>query len=225
MSILPGVDRTRVVILGARADGHAKVVLEILAITERFEVVGFLDDDPSKAGMQIRGVPVLGAVDRLDGLKASLGVSGAVAAIGDNARRRALAARIQAAGLALVNAIHPTVHLDSDVQLGQGCVLCPGAIIVTGTRIGNCVNIHTGATVDHDNVLEDGVNLGPGVHTGGRCHIEQDALVGTGAVLIPDSVVGRGAIVGAGSVVIRPVSPGDKVAGVPARSILPLRAE
>lgn len=213
-------DHVRVVILGARADGHAKVVLEILQATGQFEVVGFLDDDPAKAGQEIRGVPVLGPIDRLASIKKTLGVSGAIAAIGDNPGRRALATKIREAGLDLINAVHPTVHLDSDVRLGQGCVLCQGVIVVTGTQIGDCVNIHTGATVDHDNVLEDGANLGPGVHTAGRCRIEQDAFVGTGAALIPDSLVGRGAIVGAGAVVIRPVPPGDKVAGVPAKSIL-----
>lgn len=209
----------KIVILGARADGHAKVVLEILEAGGVYEVAGFVDDNLFGREVLIRNIPVIGTTSMLPELKERLGLYGAIVAIGDNPRRRALAARILEAGLQLVNAIHPTVHLDSDVVTGQGNCLCQGVIVVAGTRIGNCVNIHTGATVDHDNVLEDGANLGPGVHTAGRVFIGRDAFLGAGTIVIPDGRVGEGAITGAGTVVIRPVEPYTKVVGVPARMI------
>ncbi len=185
----------------------------------RFEVVGFVDDDPEKRNLTVRGFPVLGSTRDLERLRQTSGVEGAIVAIADNPKRRALGQRILEAGLELINAIHPTVHFDSDVVLGKGVVLCQGVIVVAGTRIGNSVNIHTGATIDHDNVIGDGANLGPGVHTAGRVHIGRDAFIGTGAAFIPDVTVGEGAVVGAGAVVIRPVKPFDKVVGVPACSI------
>lgn len=209
----------RIFIVGARPDGHGKVVLEILQATKRFEVVGFVDDDPAKTGSNIRGLPVIGSTRDLDRLLDDFGVQGGIVAIADNRQRRRLGNMITETGLYLVNAIHPTVHLDTEVSLGKGIVLCQGVIIVAGSRIGNCVNIHTGATVDHDNKIDEGANLGPGVHTAGRVHIGRDAFVGTGAVFIPDIRVGEGAIVGAGTVVIRDVKPFDIVVGAPAHSI------
>ncbi|MGL4598109.1 MAG: acetyltransferase, partial [Bacteroidia bacterium] len=77
----------------------------------------------------------------------------------------------------------------------------------------------TGATIDHDNLVEDGANLGPGVHTAGRVKIGRDAFLGTGAIVIPDGSIGEGAIVGAGTVVIRPIDAFTKVVGVPAKTI------
>lgn len=209
----------RIVIIGARPDGHGKVVLEISQAMQGFEILGFVDDDPEKLSLTVRGLPVVGSTRDLERLQQNLDVEGAIVAIANNPRRRALGQRVLEAGLELVNAIHPTVHLDSDVVLGRGTVLCQGVIVVAGTRIGNSVNVHTGATIDHDNVIEDGANLGPGVHTAGRVHIGRDAFVGAGAVFIPDVMVGEGAVVGAGAVVIRPVEPFDRVVGVPARSI------
>ena len=209
----------KIVILGARIDGHAKVVLEILEAAGKYEVAGFIDDNLFDKGVRIRNIPVVGTTGSLRELKDALGLYGAIVAIGDNRRRRELADRILESGLQLVNAIHPTVHLDSDVTIGQGICLCQGVIVVTGTRIGNCVNIHTGATVDHDNVLEDGANLGPGVHTSGRVQIGRDAFLGAGTLVIPDGRVGEGAVTGAGTVVIRPVEPYTKVVGIPARLI------
>lgn len=209
----------RIFIVGARADGHGKVVLEILQAMRCYEIVGFIDDDPAKRDLRIRGLGVLGGMDELEALTQKYDLTGGIVAFANNLGRRALGRRILDAGLELVNAIHSTVHLDSDVVLGRGIVLCQGVIIVAGTRVGDSVNIHTATTIDHDNVIADGANIGPGVHTAGRVRIGCDAFVGTGASFIPDVVVGQASIVGAGAVVIRDVPERATVVGVPARVI------
>lgn len=206
-------------IIGARADGHAKVVLEILNAATKYEVVGFVDDDKAKLGLEIKGIKVIGTTEELTQLKKDRGVKAGIVAIGNNPLRRQLSEKIIQSGLELINAVHPTVHLDSDVKIGKGCYIGQGVIIVTGTRIGNCVNIHTGATIDHDNIIEDGANLGPGVHTAGRVRIGRDAFLGTGAIVIPDAGVGEGSIIGAGGVVINQIPPMVTAVGVPVRVI------
>jgi UDP-N-acetylbacillosamine N-acetyltransferase len=209
----------KVVVLGARVDGHAKVVLEIIEAEGKYEVVGFIDDNLFGKDGTIRNLPVIGTTSDLNVLKKKFGLSGAIVAIGNNLQRRKLGDKINEAGLQLINAIHPSVHIDSDVVIGVGNCFCQGVIIVTGTRIGNCVNVHTGTTIDHDNIIEDGANLGPGVHTSGRVTICKDAFLGAGTLVIPDGYVGEGAITGAGTVVIHPIAPFTKVVGVPARVI------
>ncbi len=208
-----------VIIAGARTDGHAKVVCSILMQMKNVKVIGFVDDNVQKKGTRILGKPVLGTFLELESIIKKYKITYGITAIGDNAQRRILSSNLKKAGLKLINAIHPTVHLDPDVKIGEGCYLGQGVIVVTGTVIGNCVNIHTGATVDHDNILEDGVNLGPGVHTAGRVKIRQDAFVGTGTVFIPDSGVGKSTIVGAGSVVISIIPPNTTAVGCPAKVI------
>lgn len=209
----------RVLIIGARQDGQGKVVLEILQSMPGMEVVGFLDDDPRKQSLVMRGVPVLGPTSALRDVARSVDAEGAIGAFADNVNRRGVGELIERSGLILINAIHPTAHRDSDVKLGSGVVLCPRTCIIAGSTIGDCVNIHTAATVDHDNVIEEGANLGPGVHTAGRVRIGRDSMIGTGAVVIPGVTVGAGAIIGAGAVVIRDVPPHKTFCGVPARAI------
>ncbi|MBS1547230.1 MAG: acetyltransferase [Bacteroidetes bacterium] len=206
-------------IVGARADGHAKVVLEVLRADGGHEVVGFIDDDPAKQGQAIKERRVVGTMADVPQLMKEHAISGGIVAIGDNARRRELSASLKGLGLKLINAIHPTVHCDEDVVVGEGCYIGQGAVLVTGTRIGNCVNIHTGATIDHDNTIGDGANLGPGVHTAGRVSIGMDAFLGTGTVVIPDTRIGQGAVCGAGTVVVKDVAAFTKVVGNPARVI------
>ena len=53
----------------------------------------------------------------------------------------------------------------------------------------------------------------------GRIVIEDDAWLGTGAIVLPNVTIGEGAIIGAGSVVISDVPPFTVVAGVPAKPI------
>lgn len=50
-------------------------------------------------------------------------------------------------------------------------------------------------------------------------HIQDDAWIGYGAIILTGVTIGRGSVVGAGSVVSRDVAPYDIVAGNPARRI------
>jgi sugar O-acyltransferase (sialic acid O-acetyltransferase NeuD family) len=209
----------RIVIIGARIDGHAKVVLEILLAQKKYEVAGFIDDNLFGRLSDIKGFPLLGTMNDLVQLIQKYKLKGGIVAIADNPVRRRLTARLKELGLQPINAIHPTAHIDSSVQIGEGNVISQNAVIITDTKIGNCVNIHAGVTVDHDNIIEDGANLGPGVHTAGRVKIRQDAFMGTGSVVIPDTIIGEGAIVGAGAVVLNTVEPYTLVVGVPAKFV------
>jgi len=211
--------RINIVILGARPDGHAKVVLEICEASHKFNVLGFIDDDPKKRGCKIRGYSVIGTSIQLSRIKKELGVEGCIVAIADNPIRRRLGEFVMNTDIQLINAIHPAATIASDVSIGRGVVCGAGSIINVGTSIGDHVNINTAATIDHDNIVDDGANISPGVHTAGRVHIGRDVFVGTGAIFIPDIKVGKGAIIGAGAVVIKDVEPYTVVAGVPAHVI------
>jgi len=206
------------VIFGARADGSARVLLDIIRCEGRHEVVGFLDDDAARHGADLAGLPVLGGSERLPTLHAA-GVRGIAFALGSNRGRHALLDRAQAAGLEAVIAIHPKAVVASDVRLGAGVWLAAGAIVNPGSTVGDGAVINTGATIDHDCIIGDYANISPGCHLSGRTRIGRYAFLGTGAVTLPDAVIGEDAVVGAGAVVVKRVNEGTTVAGVPAREL------
>ena len=72
-------------------------------------------------------------------------------------------------------------------------------------------------TGDHDDVLEDGVNVRPGAHLAGYVTCREDAFVGIGASVIHEVTIGGRAIVCAGAVVIRDAADDVTVMGCPAR--------
>ncbi len=115
-----------IVIVGA--GGHGRVVLDVLQQAREHVVKGFLDSNPQLWGRRVDGVQVLGGMDLLADLAAQ-GVDGAIVAIGDNGVRRQFADQVDAAGLELVNAIHPSANLARTVTVGCNVVIAAGALV------------------------------------------------------------------------------------------------
>jgi sugar O-acyltransferase (sialic acid O-acetyltransferase NeuD family) len=208
----------RTVIFGARPDGSAKVLLDIIRTAGLHEVVGFLDDDPARGGTTLGGLPVLGGSDRFAALRAE-GIRGIAFALGSNRGRHALLDKARAAGLDPIVAIHPRAVVASDVTVAAGVWMAAGAIVNPGARLGEGAVINTGATIDHDSVIGDYANISPGCHLSGRTIIGRYAFLGTGVVTLPDAHIGDDAIVGAGAVVVKSVEAGRTVVGIPAREL------
>ena len=208
----------RLVIYGARRDGSAKVVLDIIRLGGEYEVVGFLDDNADLWTEQIESLPVWGGGEELNGLE-ELNVRYIAFAIGNNELRELLLKKALACHLTPINAVHPRAVVAKGVRMGIGIWIAGGAVVNPGVVIGNGVVINTGATVDHDCVLSDYSNISPGCHLSGRTVIERYAFLGTGAITLPDVVVGEGAIVAAGAVVLKHVPARTTVVGVPAREL------
>lgn len=202
-----------VMVVGAR--GHARVGIDVLRAVGH-HVVGCLSRDGSgDAGLD---VPMLGPDSELEA-RIAAGTRDVFVAVGDNATRLALAARVRAAGGLLVTAVSPHAVVAASASIGPGTLLMPGAVVNAGARLGEVVIVNTNAGVDHDCVLEDGVHVAPGVALAGDVHVGRGAFVGIGACVAPGIHIGDGAVVGAGAAVVHDVAAGDTVVGVPARPL------
>lgn len=143
-------------------------------------------------------------------------------AFGDNDLRKKVLLRLAALGLANLKPFtlrHATVWTGLEVEIGEGTLLAPRVVVTTRTRLGrHCIlNVH--ASVAHDCVIADFVNLNPGVTLCGNVTVGEGAYVGAGAVVKEKISIGRGVIVGAGAVVVRDLPDHVTAVGVPARII------
>ena len=197
--------------------GHAKVVIDA-AEQANMVVAGVIDDDPSKWGTSFFGYHIAGGFASL--LKLRGEDEGAFVAIGDNKVRQTVGNRLEAMGIALVTIVHPSAYVGRGVQLKDGCILMPGAIVNSDSLIGHGSIINTAASVDHDCCLGRYVHLSPGVRLGGHIQIGDRAWLGINTAVIPGCRVGADCIVGAGAVVVHDVPDRTKVVGVPARPII-----
>jgi sugar O-acyltransferase (sialic acid O-acetyltransferase NeuD family) len=176
---------------------------------ERWEILGYLDDDSAKQGRSYYGYPVLPDPEARD--------LWYHCAVGSNAAREKVVARLDQRGWKAATLIHPSVIRAREVLVGEGCYIGPGSILSPVAKIGRHVLINQRVSVGHDAVIGDFAQLCPGAQINGRCQIERLALVGSNASIHQGKRVGEAAVVGSNSQVITNVEARTSVGGVPAR--------
>ena len=210
-------ERDACLILGC--GGHGRVVLDILANTGEYRIVGFVDSNPKMVGRRVDGIPVLGRPDDIPRICNEFKVSRAIVAVGDNGARRGLADRLETSGFDLINAIHPSANVARNATLGRNIVIAAGALVCAHCQIGDSVILNTGCIVDHETLIGTATHICPGARLAGRVTVESGAFVGIGATIIQSVRVGYESVIGAGAVVVGDVAPMSTVVGVPAREV------
>lgn len=173
------------------------------------EVIGFYADAPSAWGTEVLGIPVIGPISEIS----SAHCSHAIIGIGDNEARKRLAARVD---IDWINVVHPFAWVHPDVRIGEGTIVCAGAIIQPEVQIGSHVILNTKASVDHHCRVGDYVHVAM-AHLAGHVSVDEGAFLALGSTVLPKLHVGAWSTAGAGAVVTKNVPPRTTVVGVPAR--------
>jgi len=123
--------------------------------------------------------------------------------------------------------IHPAAFVYGDVTLGRHASVWPAAVIRADSAsitVGEESNVQDGVVMHVDPGLP--CTIGARVTIGHRAivhgaTVEDDCLIGMGAIVLNRVVVGRGSLVGAGAVCSEGmmIPPGSLVLGVPARVV------
>jgi sugar O-acyltransferase (sialic acid O-acetyltransferase NeuD family) len=133
--------------------------------------------------------------------------------------------RLSEAGLVAITIAHATAWVADNATIGVGSQLLAGSIVAAEARVGRQCIINTRASVDHEDVLDDGVEIGPGATLCGLVHVGVNGWVCAGATVLPRVKIGADAVVGAGAVVTQHVPDAVTVVGVPARPLVAARSQ
>ncbi|HOQ02164.1 MAG TPA: acetyltransferase [Acetivibrio clariflavus] len=203
----------KLLIIGA--SGHGKVIADIAIKMGKWQSIAFLDDDE---GIKLSlGMNVIGKTD--DAFK-YINEFDIFVAIGNNETREKIQERLELEGASIPILIHPKAVIGEQVKLGSGTVIMAGVVINCCTSIGKGCIINTGATIDHDNILENFVHISPGVNLAGIVSIGKGSWIGIGSTVINNISITGGCKIGAGAVVIRDITEAGIYVGVPARRVL-----
>lgn len=121
-----------------------------------------------------------------------------------------------------------------DVICGDQCSFWFNAVVrgdVHWIRMGNKVNVQDGAVI-HCTYLKSPTTIGNNVSIGHNaivhgCTVEDNVLIGMGAIVMDKCIVGSNSIIAAGAVVLENtvIPPGSIFAGVPARKVKDINQE
>jgi carbonic anhydrase/acetyltransferase-like protein (isoleucine patch superfamily) len=128
----------------------------------------------------------------------------------------------------------PNATVVGDVVMGEECSVWFNAVIrgdVNSIRLGNKVNIQDGACIHctyekTKTVIGDRVSIGHHALVHG-CTLEDNVLIGMGAIVMDNAFVGTNTIIAAGAVVLENMQceSGSIYAGVPAKKVKDISQE
>ena len=208
----------KVVVIGC--SGHAKVVIDIIERQGLYKIAGLLDSY-KPWGTTLSGYQVIGTCDDVPALMASHQVEGGIVAIGDNWQRSKIVEHLTGVvpEFPFITAVHPSVQIGADVEIGRGTVVMAGAVINPGCKVGDFCIVNTRASLDHDSVMGDFSSLAPAATTGGNVQIGAFSVVAIGAIVLHDIRIGEHTVIGAGATVLKDIPDSVVTFGTPARII------
>lgn len=117
--------------------------------------------------------------------------------------------------------IHPSaLIMGNDVEIGEGSIICAGAIVTTNVRIGKHAHLNLHTTIGHDCTIGDYFTTAPGVNISGNCKIFDLVYVGTNAALRQELTIHSGATIGLNAGVVKHIEDSGTYVGTPAKNIL-----
>jgi len=206
-----------IIIIGAGglAQEMAWLIEEINEGGPMWNLLGYLDPDPTLVGREIIGYPVLGSDDCAVRYPQAWFVPG----IGDPRLKHRIIDSLKSLGVDnWATLISPTVRVHPSNVFGQGVVIGRNTDLTTGCILEDHVFVNIHVVLGHGVRIGPYTSVNPNVMINGEARIGSTCLIGANA-FVRDVVVGDGVTVGAGSVVIGDVEPDCVVAGVPAKVI------
>jgi sugar O-acyltransferase (sialic acid O-acetyltransferase NeuD family) len=182
----------------------------------RYQCIGFLDDDKTKRGSVIDGVPVLGGLDSISQYRDAFIVNG-IASPSSFRIREEIIKRLALPHERYETIVHPTASVSLLARLGRGTVVFQNVSITTNVSLGNHVYILPNSVVSHDCIIGDCTCLAGGVVVCGSVTIGQSCYLGANSTIKQDVAIGDECLIGMGSVVVDDVESNSLVVGNPAK--------
>ncbi|MGI8893245.1 MAG: hypothetical protein ACR2GN_07265, partial [Bacteroidia bacterium] len=146
----------------------AKVVLDAIIKTDKYQVIGFADDHLFTGIEVAEGYFVIADTNSINSFRDA--IDHFIVAIGDN---RARASQYQSLKNYYEPAtiIHPDASIANNAEIGSGSVVLAQAVINSHVKIGENCLINSLSLIDHGCVVGEHTNIAQGTIIGSDVHI------------------------------------------------------
>ncbi|WP_026969858.1 hypothetical protein [Algoriphagus terrigena] len=174
----------------------------------RYDLIGFVDDNPKLVGKTFAGLPVIGTYDAVLAMdKVALVITVSSPSEKADIVRRLL----YHPSLVFPNLFSSNAWVSRDCIFGRGNLILEGSLINFGTQIGNFNTIDQRCSIGHETVISSYSYLEEAVSIGGYSYLEDAGTIGKEAVISQGVRIGRETEIGAGSEVREDLLPASRI--------------
>lgn len=191
--------------------GAGTFSLEAAWVAERagYEIAGYCDDDPAKAGTENGGKPVFGTVEQAP-LPAGTGF---LVAVGNCKVREDLFHRAESRGWVPATVVSPSAVVAANATIGPGCFIGDFTLVSVNASIGKGVLVNSHCNVGHDAMIGDFAMICPCAGLTGGSRVGRRSVVGTNACMMPYKSIGDDAVLGMGAALVCDMPDGQTLVG------------
>jgi len=159
--------------------GHSKVVTEMIATSQIWDVAAYVDDSKENDTFLEKKV----FKNLRDAMALHPSIKNAFVAIGDNHNRKRWNQFLQLNGFKIPTLIHPSAYISPSATIGDGVVICAKSIVGAAARVADGVILNCSAILDHDARIGSFSHLSQGAIACGGSQIGDNTLIGPGCVI------------------------------------------
>ncbi|WP_394172402.1 acetyltransferase [Guptibacillus hwajinpoensis] len=203
---------------GGFAREVAFLIEQINSVEQKWNIIGFIDDNIQNQGVIHNGYPVLGDTAWLEENCAEINIA---LGIGSPKVKKLIVEKLSKVDIEInfPNLIHPAVKFSNTNEIGQGNIICEGNVLTCNISIGDFVILNINSTVGHDTKIKNYCTVLPNVSISGNVTLSEGVDFGTNGTIIQGITVGKYTIIGAGAVVVKDLPEYCTAVGMPAKPI------
>jgi len=185
---------------------------------EKYQLIGFLDDNLDNYSRNLYGYKILGGFDWISNYKNEVFVVNSIAR--STKIRMKANLKLEKLGAKFINLIHPSVQLSHSKSIGTGNIIFENTALKINSSIGNHNMILSGFVLGHDSQLGSYCFAGHNAICQGNVLINDCVFLASGCNIAPSLRVNNFSTIGIGSVLLRDAAEGYTYIGNPAKGIL-----
>ena len=202
--VLSGTKNNDIVLYGG--GGFSRIAIDILKVTHAYNVHGVVDMKYPEI-QDVMGVPVIGGDEQLQEIydEGYRKIFNGVGVINGQYGHKLPYEKLKKYGFEFPNVIHKTAILEPSTVLGEGVLVCAGAIIGAMAQIGNNCVINAGSIISHDCIVSDNCHIASGAVLAGIVTVGENTLIGQNVSIYSRVKIGSNVVIENGCSIFKDV--------------------
>lgn len=187
----------KLILIGA--GGHAKSCLDVVLLTKKFEVMGYIDKDKKDYLPNYKHLGDEKSLQKLKNKSVNLHIS--LGFITSPDKRINLFKSLKKLKFSFPVIISPKSHVSKKSKILEGTIVHHFAVVNNEVNIGyNCI-INTSAIIEHGVKIGNNCHISTRAVVNGEAEINDNTFIGSGAVIKEGVKIGKNCVVGMGKLV------------------------